>query len=86
MSCAQPAYLKLLLAAGADVHKTTDRGNTALHVAAVHKFAAPVLCLLIKAGVDLHAENSAGKTAAQVAAAIGNTLAAALLTRAAVGP
>jgi ankyrin repeat protein len=83
MTCAQPAHLKLLLAAGADVHKTTDSGNTALHVAAVHKFAAPVLCLLIKAGVDLHAENSAGKTAAQVAADTGNRLAAALLTRAA---
>jgi uncharacterized protein len=57
MRCEQPAHLKLLLAAGADVHMTTDRGSTALHVAAAHKFAAPVLCLLIKAGVDLHAEN-----------------------------
>jgi ankyrin repeat protein len=83
MMCEHPAFLKLLLAAGADVHKTTDRGNTALHVATVHKFAAPVLCLLIKAGVDLHAVNSDGKTAAQVAADTGNTLAAALLTRAA---
>jgi ankyrin repeat protein len=83
MMCEQPAHLRLLLAAGADVHKTTSRGNTALHVAAVHKFAAPVLCLLIKAGVDLHAVNSASKTAAQVAADSGNILAAALLTRAA---
>jgi ankyrin repeat protein len=83
MSCEQPAHLKLLLAAGADVHTTTDRSNTALHVAAVHKFAAPVLCLLIKAGVDLHAVNNDGKTAAQVAADSGNTLAAALLTRSA---
>jgi ankyrin repeat protein len=83
MMCEQPAHLKLLLGASADVHITTDRGNTALHVAAVHKFAAPMLCLLIKAGVDLHAENGAGKTAAQVAAESGNKLAAALLTRAA---
>jgi uncharacterized protein len=83
MKCEQPAHLKLLLAAGADVHKTTDRGNTALHVAAVHKFAGPVICLLIKAGVDLHALNSAGMTAAQVAADSGNTPAAALLIRAA---
>jgi ankyrin repeat protein len=83
MMCEQPAHLKLLRAASADVHNTTDRGNTALHVAAVHKFAAPVLCLLIKAGVDLHALNSAGMTAAKVAADSGNTLAAALLTRAA---
>jgi ankyrin repeat protein len=83
MACKQPAHLKLLLAAGADVHVTTETGNTALHVAAVHKFAAPVMCLLIKAGVDLHAVNSDGKTAAQLAADSGNTLAAALLTRAA---
>jgi ankyrin repeat protein len=83
MLCEQSAQLKLLLAAGADVHVTTDRGNTVLHVAAVHKFAAPVMCLLIKAGVDLHAENSDGKTAAQVGTDSGNTLAAALLTRAA---
>jgi uncharacterized protein len=84
MKCDQPAHLKLLLAAGADAHKTTDRGSTALHVAAIHKFAAPVLCLLIKAGVDLHVENSDGQTAAQVAADTGNALAAALLTRAAL--
>jgi ankyrin len=83
MSCESPAAVKILLAANANVHTPTDRGNTALHVAAVHKFAAPVLCLLIKAGVDLHAVNSAGKTAAQVAADTGNALAAALLTRAA---
>jgi ankyrin repeat protein len=75
--------MKLLLAAGADVHVTTDRGNTALHVAAAHKHPAPVLCLLIKAGVDLHAENCDGKTAAQVAGDPGNTLTATLLTRAA---
>jgi ankyrin repeat protein len=84
MKCEFPAHLKLLLAAGADVHKTTDTGNTALHVAAVHKFAAPVLCLLIKAGVDLHVENSDCQTAAEVAADSGNMLAAALLTRAAL--
>jgi ankyrin repeat protein len=83
MRCEQPEHLKLLLAAGADVRKATDRGNTALHVAAVHKFAAPVICLLIKAGVDLHAVNNDGKTAAKIAADSGNTLAAALLTRAA---
>jgi hypothetical protein len=38
-------------------------GITALHVAAAHKYPAPVLCLLIKAGVDRHAENDNGKTA-----------------------
>jgi uncharacterized protein len=83
MGCDQPAHLKLLLAAGADVHITTDRSNAALHVAAVHQYSAAVICLLIKAGVDLHAENSDGKTATQLAADSGNTLAAALLMRAA---
>jgi uncharacterized protein len=83
LTCGSPAAVKLLLAAGADVHVTTDRGNTALHVAAVHKYPASVLCLLIKAGADLHAVNGDGKTAAQVAADNGNTLAAALLVRAA---
>jgi ankyrin repeat protein len=83
MACDSPAGVKVLLAAGADPHKTTDRGNTGLHVAAAHKYSAPVLCLLIKAGVDLSAVNADGKTAAQVAADSGNTLAAALLTRAA---
>jgi ankyrin repeat protein len=54
-----------------------------LHVAAAHKLTAPVLCLLIKAGVDLRALNDDGETAAEVASSNGNTLAAALLTRAA---
>jgi ankyrin repeat protein len=83
MLCEQPEHLKLLLAAGADVHKTTSRGNTALHVAAAHSYPASVICLLIKAGTDLQAVNNGDKTAAQVAADSGNTLAAALLTRAA---
>eukprot|EP00953_Heterococcus_sp_UTEX-ZZ885_P011077 6426-Heterococcus_DN1.PRE.1 len=65
MLCTQPAQVKLLLSAGADAHKTTDTGNTCLHVAAVHKLAAPVLCLLIKAGVALRALNDDGMTAAQ---------------------
>jgi ankyrin repeat protein len=86
MSCKQPAQLNLLLAAGADVHKTTDTGNTALHVAAKHKHTAPILCLLIKAGVNLSAVNSAGVTAAELAVQCGNELAAALLKRAATGP
>jgi ankyrin repeat protein len=83
MVCKQPAQVKLLLTAGADAHKTTDTGNTCLHVAAAHSYTAPVLCLLIKAGVDLSAMNADSMTAAQVASAKGNTLAAALLNRAA---
>jgi Ankyrin repeats (3 copies) len=83
MAAETPAMVKLLLAAGADVHVTTDTGNTALHVAVAHGYPAAVLCVLIKAGADLHAVNNDGKTAAQVAADSGNTLAATLLKRAA---
>jgi uncharacterized protein len=84
MLCKNAMTLKLLLAAGGDVHsRTTVFGNTCLHVAAVHDYSAPVICLLIKAGADLHALNNAGKTAAQVAEAKGHQLAAALLSRAA---
>jgi uncharacterized protein len=83
MLCKRPAQVKLMLSAGADAHKTTDTGNTCLHVAAAHSYPAPVLCLLIKAGVDLSAMNADGMTEAQVASAEGNALAAALLNRAA---
>jgi ankyrin repeat protein len=86
MVCKQPALVKLLLHAGADAHKTTDTGNTCLHVAAAHARLAAVVCLLIKAGVDLHAVNSEGKTAAEVASYCGNALTAALVNRAAAGP
>jgi ankyrin repeat protein len=86
MACTRPVHVQLLLAAGADVHKTTSTGNTVLHTAAIHGAAAPVLCLMIKAGVDLHALNNAGKTAVQLADEHGNELVAALLRRAATGP
>jgi ankyrin repeat protein len=86
MSCTQPAHWKLLVTAGADVHKTTDTGNTALHVAVKHKHPVPILCLLIKAGVDLSAVNDLGMTAAELAAQCGNHLAAALLLRSELGP
>jgi ankyrin repeat protein len=86
MVCRQPAQFKLLVAAGADVHRTTDLGNTALHIAVLHKHPAPILCLLIKAGVDLFAVNSMGVTAAELAQQCGNDLAAALLKRSETGP
>jgi uncharacterized protein len=77
------ATLQAVLAAGADVHRTTSLGNTCLHVAAVHNYPAPVICLLIKAGVDLQATNRYSQTAAQLAEQHGRTLIAALLNRAA---
>jgi ankyrin repeat protein len=83
MMCEDTAILKLLLAAGADVHAVTSSGDTCVHIAARHKYSAPVLCLLIKAGADIHAMNSAGKTTAQVSHDTGNTLFEQLLNRAA---
>jgi ankyrin repeat protein len=83
MMCTTANTVKVLLAAGADVHVATDAGDTCLHKAAAHGYAAPVVCLLIKGGADLHAVNSPGKTAAQVAHDNGFTLIAQLLNRAA---
>jgi uncharacterized protein len=83
MMCTTADTVKVLLAAGADVHVTTDGGDTCLHKAAVHGYAAPVVCLLIKAGANLHAVNSKGKTAAEVAHDNGFTLIEQLLNRAA---
>jgi ankyrin repeat protein len=83
MMCKKPDEVKLLLAAGSDVHVTNDLGDTCLHTAAKHKLPAPVLCLLIKAGTDLHAVNNDGQTAAQLAHNRGYTLIEQLLNRAA---
>jgi ankyrin repeat protein len=83
MMCTTADTVRALLAAGADVHVTTDAGDTCLHKAAKHKLSAPILCLLIKAGADLHAVNKRGKTAAQVAHGLGYTLIEQLLNRAA---
>jgi ankyrin repeat protein len=83
MLCGTPDTVKVLLAAGADVHLTDDVGDTCLHSAARHNYKAPVLCLLIKAGADLHAVNSEGKTAAQLAHDRGYKLIEQLLNRAA---
>jgi ankyrin repeat protein len=81
MSSSKPAVLKQLLAAGADVHKLSSTGTTALHIAAAHNYTAPVLCLLIKAGVDVRAVDSNRQTAADIARRAGNNLGEALLSR-----
>jgi uncharacterized protein len=83
MMCSTADTLKVVLAAGADVHVTTDNGDTCLHKAAAHGYVAPVVCLLIKAGVDLHAVNKEGKIAAQLAHDTEHTLIEQLLNRAA---
>jgi ankyrin repeat protein len=81
--CTETDTVKVLLAAGADVHVTNDVGDSCLHAAAKHNWTAPMLCLLIKAGADLHAVNNEGKTAAQLAHNRGYTLIEQLLNRAA---
>eukprot|EP00953_Heterococcus_sp_UTEX-ZZ885_P032567 17001-Heterococcus_DN1.PRE.2 len=63
ISCRDTATLKLLLAAGADIHCTTNTGNTCLHVAAAHGYPAPVLCMLIKAGADHRGKTAEGSAA-----------------------
>lgn len=81
MFCDDAATLKVLLAAGADVHALTDTGNSCLHAAAAHSKPVSVICLLIKEGVDVHALNLEGKTAAQIAHDKGFTLIETLLNR-----
>jgi ankyrin repeat domain-containing protein 17 len=83
MMCATADTVKVLLAAGADVHVTTAAGDTCLHMAVKHALAIPVLCVLLKAGADLHAVNNDGRTAAEVAHDCGSTLTEQLLHRAA---
>jgi uncharacterized protein len=83
MLCTTVDTVKVLLAAGADVHMTTDAGDTCLHVAVKHELPVPVICLLIKAGVNLHAVNNEGKTAAQIAHTQEDDLVEKLLIRAA---
>jgi ankyrin repeat protein len=65
--CTTVDTIKVLLAAGADVHITTDAGDTCLHVAVRHVLPLPVMCLLIKAGIDIHALNNEGVTAVDIA-------------------
>eukprot|EP00953_Heterococcus_sp_UTEX-ZZ885_P003740 2536-Heterococcus_DN1.PRE.1 len=83
MMCTKVDTVKVLLAAGADVHVTTTAGDTCLHLATRHSLSAPITCLLVKAGVDLHAVNDMGQTAAQIAHDVGDTLIEQLLNRAA---
>jgi ankyrin repeat protein len=83
MMCSTVDTVKLLLAAGADVHVTTDAGDTCLHVAVRHSYKVPVICLLIKAGADLHAVNNRGMTAAQLAHLCGIVILEQILNRAA---
>jgi uncharacterized protein len=82
MMCNEVDTVKLLLAAGADVHITNIAKDTCLHVAAKHNWKAPMICLLVKAGADLHAVNNEGQTAAQIAHDRGHTLIEQLLNRA----
>ena len=57
--------------------------NNALHSAAKHGKAVPLICALIKEGVDPTARNRAGQTPADVAREAGHALQTTLLDRAA---
>jgi uncharacterized protein len=74
--------VKALLAAGADVHVRTNKGDTCLHKAVKQMIPVPLICLLIKADADLHAVNYEGKTAAQIAHDKGRAFMYQLLNRA----
>eukprot|EP00953_Heterococcus_sp_UTEX-ZZ885_P023551 12933-Heterococcus_DN1.PRE.4 len=67
MLCTTVDTVKVVLAAGADVHVTNMIGDNCLHTAVRHNLPVPVICLLIKAGVDLHALNDYNETAADIA-------------------
>ena len=45
MMCTTVDTVKVLLAAGADVHTTTDAGDTCIHKAAKHNWKAPYVVL-----------------------------------------
>jgi uncharacterized protein len=78
---------KLLLDTGLDVNASNDKGMRVLHsMVALRDIPAPVavICAAIKAGADLSVRcGHPPRTAAEVATAVGNTMVAQLLTRAA---
>ena len=67
---------------GQAVSDQLSDGSNALHTAAKHGRAAPLICALIKEGVDPASRNDAGLTPADVAEEKGHTLQATLLNRA----
>eukprot|EP00953_Heterococcus_sp_UTEX-ZZ885_P005533 3450-Heterococcus_DN1.PRE.1 len=82
MMAYEPSIVKVLLAAGADVTKTSSTCSNCLHTAAAHNYSPAVVCLLIKAGAKLSAVNSHRQTAADVARSRGHSMLASLLTQA----
>jgi len=61
--------ISILLRAGADVNAhETQRGNTALNLAALYSKTPGVITMLLKAGADIEARDNSGATALMDAA------------------
>jgi ankyrin repeat protein len=73
--------IRFVIDHGADINGRDERGETALHLAALSHGAANVKALLAL-GADATVKNNEGLTAAEVAASFGDTAIAALLTKA----
>lgn len=72
---------KLVMWAGADIHKKNKSTNTALHLAAL-KGRTEIVRMLIETGADIHAQNHEGDTPLMKAAVNGHTETACLLIEA----
>jgi ankyrin repeat protein len=79
-----PAMIKVLLAAGADVHAVNSKdGTTVLHNHAEAGTSGAAICTLLKAGADPTALDANGSSPAHIAGMSGHFALEALLSRAA---
>ena len=58
----RPDHIKVLIRAGADITRVDEKGQTALHYAALRKHK-PCMQILIKAGVVVNARDTHGRSA-----------------------
>jgi ankyrin repeat protein len=79
----RPEVVPSLLALGADPSRTTERGHTALHLAALCGHQPALLESLVKAGAPLEARDLEGRTARELAQGRGHQEAASWLSGAA---
>lgn len=76
----RPEAAPALLEAGADPARVTDKGHTALHLAALCGHAPELLALLVEAGAPLEARDEEGRTARDLALDRGHGEAAAWIS------